>query len=65
MGVGSGAGLPSDWPATAAQIAVRRTGTPADIANAVAFFAAEASGFVTGQVLYVSGTRTAESARSA
>jgi 3-oxoacyl-[acyl-carrier protein] reductase len=36
---------------------VRRGGVPVDIANAVAFFAAEESGFVTGQVLYVDGGR--------
>ena len=30
---------------------------PADIANAVAFFAGEESGYVTGQVLYVDGGR--------
>jgi 3-oxoacyl-[acyl-carrier protein] reductase len=36
---------------------VRRGGVPADIANAVAFFAAEESGYVTGQVLYVDGGR--------
>jgi 3-oxoacyl-[acyl-carrier protein] reductase len=42
----------------AAQAApVRRGGVPADIANAVAFFAAEESGYVTGQVLYVDGGR--------
>jgi 3-oxoacyl-[acyl-carrier protein] reductase len=41
-----------------AQVApVRRGGLPADIANAVAFFAAEESGYVTGQVLYVDGGR--------
>ncbi|GAB2462436.1 Rossmann-fold NAD(P)-binding domain-containing protein [Jatrophihabitans fulvus] len=34
---------------------VRRGGVPADIANAVAFFAGEESGYVTGQVLYVDG----------
>jgi 3-oxoacyl-[acyl-carrier protein] reductase len=39
----------------AASIPVRRGGLPADIANAVAFFAAEESGYVTGQVLYVDG----------
>lgn len=39
----------------AESIAVRRVGKPEDIANAVAFFASEDSGFVTGQVLYVSG----------
>ena len=36
-------------------VPVRRGGLPADIANAVAFFAAEESGYVTGQVLYVDG----------
>lgn len=30
-------------------------GTPEDVANAVAFFAAEASGYITGQVLCVDG----------
>lgn len=39
----------------AAATAVRRVGAPEDIANAVAFFASEASGFVSGQVLYVAG----------
>ncbi|GAA4562745.1 SDR family oxidoreductase [Planotetraspora kaengkrachanensis] len=39
----------------AAAAPVRRGGVPADIANAVAFFAAEESGYVTGQVLYVDG----------
>jgi 3-oxoacyl-[acyl-carrier protein] reductase len=42
---------------TAAMVPVRRGGVPADIANAVAFFAAEESGYVTGQVLYVDGGR--------
>ncbi len=36
-------------------IYVGRPGEPEDIANAVAFFADERSGFVTGQVLYVAG----------
>jgi 3-oxoacyl-[acyl-carrier protein] reductase len=36
---------------------VRRGGVPADIANAVAFLAAEESGYITGQVLYVDGGR--------
>jgi 3-oxoacyl-[acyl-carrier protein] reductase len=39
----------------ASTIPVRRAGVPEDIANAVAFFAAEESGYVTGQVLYVDG----------
>ncbi|KAF0846792.1 3-oxoacyl-ACP reductase FabG [Nocardia caishijiensis] len=39
----------------AAQIPVARTGVPDDIAHAVSFFASEAAGFVSGQVLYVAG----------
>lgn len=41
--------------ASVAQIPVGRSGKPADIANAVAFFADENSSFVSGQVLYVAG----------
>jgi len=40
------------------QIPVGRAGLPEDIANAVAFFADDRSGFVSGQVLYVSGGPT-------
>lgn len=36
-------------------IAMRRLGHPADIANAVLFFAAERSGWVTGQVIAIDG----------
>jgi 3-oxoacyl-[acyl-carrier protein] reductase len=36
-------------------IAMRRLGHPADIANGVLFFAAERSGWVTGQVIAVDG----------
>jgi 3-oxoacyl-[acyl-carrier protein] reductase len=36
-------------------IPVGRGGLPADIAHAVAFFASEDAGFVSGQVLYVAG----------
>jgi 3-oxoacyl-[acyl-carrier protein] reductase len=43
--------------ATAAAVPVRRGGVPDDVANAVAFFAAEESGYVTGQVMYVDGGR--------
>ncbi|MDJ0337282.1 SDR family oxidoreductase [Cryobacterium sp. PH31-O1] len=39
----------------AAAIAVRRVGTPDDVADAVAFFVGEGAGFVSGQVLYVAG----------
>jgi 3-oxoacyl-[acyl-carrier protein] reductase len=42
----------------AGQVATRRTGTPADIARAVSFFAAEDAGFITGQCLYVDGGLT-------
>ncbi len=41
----------------AATIPVRRGGVPTDIANTVAFFAGEESGYVTGQVIYVDGGR--------
>lgn len=38
-----------------ASIPVGRSGKPADIANAVTFYADEASSFVNGQVIYVAG----------
>jgi 3-oxoacyl-[acyl-carrier protein] reductase len=41
--------------ASVANIPVGRSGKPADIANAVAFFADEKSSFVNGQVIYVAG----------
>jgi len=41
--------------AAAAKIAVQRVGEPADIANVVSFFVSEASGFVSGQVIYAAG----------
>ena len=41
--------------ANAGKNPARRGGVPADIANAVAFFAGEEAGYVTGQVLYVDG----------
>jgi 3-oxoacyl-[acyl-carrier protein] reductase len=41
--------------AAASTVPVRRGGVPADIANAVRFFAGEEAGYVTGQVLYVDG----------
>lgn len=37
------------------EIPVKRSGKPADIANAVAFFADEKASFVNGQVIYVAG----------
>jgi NAD(P)-dependent dehydrogenase (short-subunit alcohol dehydrogenase family) len=39
-------------------VPVGRIATPADIANAVLFFAADESSYVTGQVLYVCGGRS-------
>jgi 3-oxoacyl-[acyl-carrier protein] reductase len=39
----------------AAQIPVRRTGVPDDIAHAVSFFVSEGASYVSGQVLYVAG----------
>lgn len=39
----------------AKRVAVGRTGTPEDLANAVAFFVDARSGFVSGQVLFVAG----------
>ena len=39
----------------AAATPVRRVGEPEDVANAIAFFASEGAGFITGQVLYVDG----------
>ncbi|CAN5444824.1 3-oxoacyl-ACP reductase FabG [soil metagenome] len=42
----------------AAQIPVRRTGTPDDIAVTAAFFTSDDASFVNGQVLYVAGGPT-------
>ena len=39
------------------RIALRRLGTPADIANAVLFFASDYAGWITGEVLSVAGGR--------
>lgn len=39
------------------RIALRRLGTPADIAHAVLFFASEYAGWITGEVLSVGGGR--------
>jgi 3-oxoacyl-[acyl-carrier protein] reductase len=50
-----GLGFDDFKTASASQIAVRRTGTPDDIAHAAAFFASEGAGYVSGQVLYVAG----------
>ncbi|NSC20415.1 SDR family oxidoreductase [Streptomyces albus subsp. chlorinus] len=50
-----GMGFEDFKAAAATQIPVQRVGEPEDIANAVAFFADEKAGFVSGQVLYVAG----------
>lgn len=42
---------------TAEVTPVRRVGTPADIANTVAFLTSDASSFITGQTIYVDGGR--------
>jgi NAD(P)-dependent dehydrogenase (short-subunit alcohol dehydrogenase family) len=55
---GFAAANPPDDPRTQAirrAVPLGRMGEPADIANAVGFFLEEASGFITGQVLYVCG----------
>lgn len=44
--------------AARAQIALRRFGTAADIASAVAFLASDSGGYITGQVLAVDGGMT-------
>ena len=45
-----------DFQAGAAQgIPVQRVGQPEDVAAAIAFFASEGAGFVSGQVLYIAG----------
>jgi 3-oxoacyl-[acyl-carrier protein] reductase len=43
----------------AAAAPVRRAGVPEDVAHAVAFFAAEEAGYISGQVLYVDGAAAA------
>jgi 3-oxoacyl-[acyl-carrier protein] reductase len=42
-------------------VPVQRIGTPNDIAQAILFFAARASSYVTGQLLYVCGGRSLSS----
>lgn len=50
-----GMGFEDFQQAAASQIPVQRVGTPADVANAIAFFTGDAAGFVSGQVMYVAG----------
>jgi 3-oxoacyl-[acyl-carrier protein] reductase len=52
------AAIPPDMPRTreiVGSIPIGRLGEPEDIANAVAFFLDERSGFITGQTIYVCG----------
>lgn len=44
---------------------IRRPGTPAEVAEAVLFFAADEAGYITGQTLYVCGGKSALSSLSA
>ena len=58
---------PPDSPRTKAiieGIPVRRLGTPADVAHAVAFFLDDRASFITGQVIYVCGGLTVGNAGS-
>jgi NAD(P)-dependent dehydrogenase (short-subunit alcohol dehydrogenase family) len=49
------AGDPVRWAAMAARTMMGRNGEPADFAGAAVFLASPASGYVTGQTLYVDG----------
>ncbi|CAM5548519.1 MULTISPECIES: 3-oxoacyl-ACP reductase FabG [Streptomyces] len=50
-----GMGFEEFQAAAATQIPVQRVGRPEDVANAIAFFAGDNAGFVSGQVMYVAG----------
>ena len=41
--------------ARAAETPVRRVGYPADVAHTISYLLSDVAGFVTGQVIYVSG----------
>jgi NAD(P)-dependent dehydrogenase (short-subunit alcohol dehydrogenase family) len=45
----------AQWEAVVAKIPLARLGTPDDVAEAVAFLASPAAGYITGQVLHVNG----------
>jgi NAD(P)-dependent dehydrogenase (short-subunit alcohol dehydrogenase family) len=46
---------PAQWEAVVATIPLGRLGLPEDVAEAVAYLASPAAGYVTGQVLHVNG----------
>ncbi|WP_424137303.1 SDR family NAD(P)-dependent oxidoreductase [Roseomonas chloroacetimidivorans] len=46
---------PAAWDAILPRIPLRRLGTPADVAAAVAFLASPGAAYITGQALHVSG----------
>ncbi|WP_286164407.1 SDR family oxidoreductase [Azoarcus sp. DN11] len=57
--VDSGTVTDTDRETLVAGIPVKRLGTPADVANAVSFLAADSSKYVTGQTLFVCGGKSA------
>jgi 3-oxoacyl-[acyl-carrier protein] reductase len=50
-----GIGFEDFQKAAAANIPVRRVGTPDDVANLIAFLASDGAGYISGQVIYVAG----------
>ena len=49
---------PKAWARIAGRIPLGRVGTPADVANVVAFLASDEAGYVTGEVINVGGGLT-------
>ncbi|NKE44031.1 SDR family oxidoreductase [Roseomonas frigidaquae] len=52
---GHSAMTPAQWDAVRSRIPLGRLGTPADVAQAVAFLASPGAAYITGQVLHVNG----------
>jgi NAD(P)-dependent dehydrogenase (short-subunit alcohol dehydrogenase family) len=48
-------GPPARWDSYTERIPMRRLGTPADVAGAVAFLASEDAAYITGEIVYVDG----------